>query len=453
MLGYFLAFPTLLVLCERITRSFIFGFHPIRARLAVLDENTVELVAPVPDPRWRVWRYEAGQWVYLQVPALSRWQWHPFTVSVAEEGRVRLHIKTDGDWTGRLKALALGPGQGNGQGEGTEEAGIQAEIIIGLDGPYGAPAQRFYDFSHTVLVGSGIGVTPFSGILADLQRKDDALHLSSSSLSGEKQRGPWEPRSRSRSRSRSRPASGARSGLRPTPSDNSGDSDLTRAASRLSRVVTRLARPRFAPDYRRVDFHWMVRDRNQLRWLSDLLNDVSRSQAAHRAVLAEAPEADEAAPDEGRGEAPASATHLDVRLYTHVTQRRADLTQHVYRWLLEMHRTAEHPCSPWTGLLNPTHFGRPDLVRIMDKHYDDLVGFVRDGAARQIQGRGRDREQEKEKDTDKRKGDAGTVRVGVFFCGAPVIGEVLADRCRLLTARAASEGLKVQYVFMTEVFD
>ena len=53
----------------------------------------------------------------------------------------KLHIKTDGDWTSKLRDLT-------------------ALKYIGIDGPYGAPAQRFYDFDQAIIVGSGIGVTP-----------------------------------------------------------------------------------------------------------------------------------------------------------------------------------------------------------------------------------------------------------------------------------------------------
>ena len=46
----------------------------------------------------------------------------------------------------------------------------------------------------------------------------------------------------------------------------------------------------------------------------------------------------------------------------------------------------------------------------------------------------------------------GEVKVGVFFCGPPVIGVQIADRCRQLTARGRQEGRRVEYRFMMEVF-
>mmetsp|Transcript_556 Transcript_556/g.1749 ORF Transcript_556/g.1749 Transcript_556/m.1749 type:complete len:897 (-) Transcript_556:293-2983(-) len=45
---------------------------------------------------------------------------------------------------------------------------------IGVDGPYGAPTQNFSDYSTLVLVGGGIGVTPFASVLQDLVWKFDA---------------------------------------------------------------------------------------------------------------------------------------------------------------------------------------------------------------------------------------------------------------------------------------
>ncbi|KAH7050144.1 FAD-binding domain-containing protein [Macrophomina phaseolina] len=362
MFGYWLAFPTLLILIERITRVAV-GFHRIPATLRILDGETVEVKATIPSER--LWKYQAGQYIFLQVPALSLWQWHPFTVSICIGNEMAVHIKTDGDWTGRLRTLA-GP------------AGT-AQIAIGVNGPFGAPAQRFYDFSHSIVVGAGIGVTPFSGILADLQARDDARHAHRDCAPARDSKPPLEP-------------------------TDSGD---TLAASAPD--------PGFEDDYRRVDFHWIVRDRNYLLWFSDLLNAVSRSQRAHAA-----------SPGPAR-------PHLDVRIHTHVTQRRGDLAVHVYRWLLEKHRTAEHPESPLTGLINPTHFGRPDFVRILDEHYEDV---------RRFQGcLAKEGKEEGER-----------LKVGVFFCGAPVVGEILADRCRLLTARARAERSRIEYFFMMEVF-
>jgi predicted ferric reductase len=139
MLGYWLVAPVLLVIAERSLRV-IRGFRPVPARIKRLDDDTVALTCQKPGGDWR---FEAGQYVFVQVPVLSRWQWHPFTISACVKDRLQVHIKTsDGDWTGRLQELAK---------KLEKEQGVCKEgheIKVGVDGPFGAPAQRFYDFDR-----------------------------------------------------------------------------------------------------------------------------------------------------------------------------------------------------------------------------------------------------------------------------------------------------------------
>lgn len=404
MFGYFLAFPTLLVLTERVVRVCL-GFHRIKATMKVLDGETVEITAVIPSER--IWKYKAGQYIFLQVPKISFFQWHPFTVSFCRGNKMMVHIKTDGNWTGRLRKLG---------GESGE-----SEIDVGINGPFGAPAQRFYDFNHSVIIGAGIGVTPFSGVLADLQYNDDLDHG-----------GPSHERPVPQVHSKG----GEHSGTATSKRASNGDG-LLQPPSNLDGVnpglISKVRNPQphkadtFADDYRRVDFHWMVRDRNYLLWLSDLLNEVSLSQEWHRE--------NEEQPQ------------LDIRINTHVTAKRKGIISHVYRWLLEMHRTEEHPASPLTGLLNPTHFGRPDFDSILDEHYEEMLGFraSRRSAARQ-------RREKSDTPSESSIGEDDALKVGVFYCGAPVVGEILADKCRELTTRGRHDRSKIEYHFMIEVF-
>lgn len=394
MLGYFLALPTLLVLIERVTRVMM-GFHGIPATLTVLDNQTLEIKTMIPSER--LWTYQAGQYIFLQVPKISFFQWHPFTVSACVDREMRLHIKVDGSWTKKLRVL----GGNNGS----------RQIRIGVNGPFGAPAQRFYQFDHTVIVGAGIGVTPFSGILMDLQAKDDRLHGCPDTVESLKT-GPGEKRL-----STAPPQDECTAPAKSLSSDRStaqgfvvNDSQPTPSAKRQNSST----KHHVHEPYRRVDFHWMVRDRNHLFWFSDLLNTVSRSQIWHQ----------ENDPD----------CHLEINIKTHVTQKRKNIATHVYRWLLEMHRTEDHPESPLTGLVNSTHFGRPDFEQILDTHYEDM---------RELRMK---RKEETPEVFDER------LKVGVFYCGTPVIGAILADRCSMLSARGRTDGSKIEYHFMMEVF-
>ncbi|KAL6414151.1 uncharacterized protein AUP68_00668 [Ilyonectria robusta] len=428
MFGYFLSFPTLLVLVERVVRIFL-GFHPIKASMKVLDADTVEITATIPSER--LWKYKAGQYIFLQVPKISFFQWHPFTVSFCRGNRMMVHIKTDGDWTGRLRKLG---------GESGE-----CQIDVGINGPFGAPAQRFYDFNHTVIIGGGIGVTPFSGILADLQYNDDldrggpghrsqvhrcdsdataaASHYTSNTNNQTKvedqQRSDSDEKTNKESKDIQKGSKNVNGQRQPSKFDAVGPD-----------LINEQRKPQaddfhtFAENYRRVDFHWMVRDRNYLQWLSDLLNEVSLSQEWHRT----------------HEEHPC----LDIRINTHVTAKKKEISTHVYRWLLEMHRTEEHPASPLTGLLNPTHFGRPDFDLVLDEHYEEMLKFR--ASKRRSTTKTQDSRVENSRDDDEE------LKVGVFYCGAPVVGEILADKCRELTTRGRHDGSKIEYHFMIEVF-
>jgi dual oxidase len=223
------------------------------------------------------------------------------------------------------------------------------------------------------LSSAGIGVTPFSGILTDLQHHE--LERTKS-----KEQSP-------------------------------GSSDSVKSKDGSPYM-----------DHRRVDFHWMVRDKNNLLWFSDLLNEVSRAIGLDR-------------------------THLDIRIQTYVTQKRKNISQHIFRWLLEKHRTDENPRSPITGLVNPTHFGRPDIRAIMEEHYADMCKVLAERTPTNEKPGGRRNSRARR---DSMIDDE--IRIGVFFCGPPVIGQQLADQCSQMTAKARNEGRKVEYRFMIEVF-
>ncbi|CRK48553.1 hypothetical protein BN1723_016902, partial [Verticillium longisporum] len=229
--------------------------------------------------------------------------------------------------------------------------GSFSEIEVGINGPFGAPAQRFYEFNHSVIIGAGIGVTPFSGILADLQAHDDMSHGGPAHLEA----GHLQDRHDSDATAAD-PADASGKFEKITGGDGmllgSDEAKRRKAEDCSSQQDNNETRPEndefvnadtintsrrpeagksrdFADDYRRVDFHWMVRDRNYLSWLSDLLNEVSRSQEWHREHE--------------------DQPHLDIRIQTHVTAKRKDIVTHIYRWLLEMHRTDDHPASPCIG--------------------------------------------------------------------------------------------------------
>ncbi|KAF9986854.1 translational activator for mitochondrial COX1 [Modicella reniformis] len=110
--------------------------------------------------------YRPGQHVYLNIPQLSQYEWHPFTITSSPiEQFISLDIRQDGDWTGQLGQL-LGYGPETPRLEQTQIVRDRLLLpIIRIDGPYGGPKEDVLNFDHAILIGTGNGITTFSGIL------------------------------------------------------------------------------------------------------------------------------------------------------------------------------------------------------------------------------------------------------------------------------------------------
>ncbi|XP_056428532.1 dual oxidase 1-like [Hyla sarda] len=103
--------------------------------------------------------YKSGQWVRIACLALGTNEYHPFTLTTApHEDSLSLHIRAAGPWTTRLREL-YSP-------QSVSELNGYPKIY--LDGPFGEGHQEWNKYEVSVLVGGGIGVTPFASILKDL---------------------------------------------------------------------------------------------------------------------------------------------------------------------------------------------------------------------------------------------------------------------------------------------
>jgi NADPH oxidase len=102
--------------------------------------------------------YNPGQYLYVNIPEISKFQWHPFTISsTPQEGFSSIHVKVVGDWTNALYDLVSKENSEKGENVGFPS--------IRIDGPYGAPAQDLFTHKTSVLISAGIGVTPSAGLL------------------------------------------------------------------------------------------------------------------------------------------------------------------------------------------------------------------------------------------------------------------------------------------------
>lgn len=102
--------------------------------------------------------YEPGDFVYLRVPAVARWEWHPFTLTSAPEDpeALTVHVRSLGNWTAALRERFSAPGSHEGQ-------------RVDVDGPYGTPSVHLRACEHAVAIAAGIGVTPFASLLQSLR--------------------------------------------------------------------------------------------------------------------------------------------------------------------------------------------------------------------------------------------------------------------------------------------
>ncbi|EKG10635.1 Cytochrome b245 heavy chain [Macrophomina phaseolina MS6] len=124
----------------------------------------------------------AGQYIFLCCPEVSVWQYHPFTLTSApEEDYISVHVRCVGNFT-RAMAKALGcefdrkdtKEKGTAVVSGSaDEQSVDPSLRrilprVYVDGPFGSASEDVFKFEIAVLVGAGIGVTPFASILKSI---------------------------------------------------------------------------------------------------------------------------------------------------------------------------------------------------------------------------------------------------------------------------------------------
>lgn len=117
----------------------------------------------------------AGQYIFLSCPEVSYFQWHPFTLTSApEEDYISVHIRVVGDFT---SALAKSLGCDFDSKDASEKGGVGKIVTppvnrvlprVMVDGPFGSASEDFLKYETVLLVGAGIGVTPFASILKSI---------------------------------------------------------------------------------------------------------------------------------------------------------------------------------------------------------------------------------------------------------------------------------------------
>ncbi|RKO91938.1 FAD-binding domain-containing protein [Blyttiomyces helicus] len=101
--------------------------------------------------------YDAGQYVFINIPAVSRLEWHPFSISTTPlDPLISIHIRVLGTWTAEVAKLAIA----------TSAEGPLPVLYV--DGPYGEMTMPLEDHKNFLLISGGIGITPLQSIFNTL---------------------------------------------------------------------------------------------------------------------------------------------------------------------------------------------------------------------------------------------------------------------------------------------
>ncbi|PIN26099.1 Ferric reductase, NADH/NADPH oxidase [Handroanthus impetiginosus] len=151
----YISVPLLLYIAERSFRTCRSQHYAVKIlKVCVLPGEVFSLIVAKPNG----FKYNSGQYIYLQCPAIHPFEWHPFSLTSAPgDNYLSVHIRTVGDWTQELKEVLA---------EDNICHTSQPKLLI--DGPYGAPTQECQNYDVLLLVGLGIGATPFISVLRDL---------------------------------------------------------------------------------------------------------------------------------------------------------------------------------------------------------------------------------------------------------------------------------------------
>ncbi|CAK6980106.1 cytochrome b-245 heavy chain [Scomber scombrus] len=151
--------PMFLYVCERMVRLYRSCQKVVITKVVMHPSKTLEL-----QMKRKGFHMEVGQYVFIKCPSISRLEWHPFTLTSApEEDFFSAHIRIVGDWTQALYEAC------GGDKTETQEAWQLPSVAI--DGPFGTASEDVFRYEVVMLVGAGIGVTPFASILKSVWYK------------------------------------------------------------------------------------------------------------------------------------------------------------------------------------------------------------------------------------------------------------------------------------------
>uniref|UniRef100_A0A3Q1BRD0 NADPH oxidase, EF-hand calcium binding domain 5 n=1 Tax=Amphiprion ocellaris TaxID=80972 RepID=A0A3Q1BRD0_AMPOC len=290
------------------------GLYIVEVNL--LPSKVTHLVIKRP----QFFHFKPGDYVYINIPVIAKYEWHPFTISSAPEqsDALWLHIRSMGQWTNRLyeyfrqpetetvnpKRLATSLRNRRQLLKMSAKLGENhrfCNIKCYVDGPYGTPTRQIFASEHAVLIGAGIGITPFASILQSImyryrRRKQNCPNCNYS----------W--------------------------CENIKDSEMK---------------------LRKVDFIWINRDQKSFEWFVSLLTKLEMDQADEE--------------PEGR--------FLEMHMYMTSALSKNDMKAIGLQMALDLLAKKEKRDSI-TGLRTRTQPGRPEWGKVFQKVFEENKGKV-----------------------------------------------------------------------------
>ncbi|XP_052785817.1 NADPH oxidase 5-like isoform X2 [Mya arenaria] len=319
--------PGVLFILEKISRSKLIKFARYGdifiEEVNLLPSGVTHLVISRPSN----FRYKPGDYIFIQIPCIAKYEWHPFTISSAPEmeGSIWLHVRSAGHWTNKLykyfedyeekeaidvesrtrsrrttmkkfENIERGYSRRNTKAKLTmkkskpREKNKVVKVKCYIDGPYGTGTREVFDTDHAVLIGAGIGVTPMASILQSVWYRFSATKQQCPSCEH-----TWYPE------------------------DESMDMNL-----------------------KKVDFIWINRDQRSFEWFLTLLNQIEMQQSEHHGRLENC---------------------IQMHMYMTAAQKKTDMKGIGLQVALDlMYEKSQRDLI--TGLRTKTEPGRPDWTKI-----------------------------------------------------------------------------------------
>jgi len=146
-----------------IDRAFrmLWGTLPVRTsvfRVKGSGGGVVQIKFPKNYIAKKMGLYEAGQYVFINIPSINPLMWHPFSLSSGPDERsAEIYVRGLGGFSNAVIRKAM----------------QNPSVWIRVDGPYGNTNVPLTRYPVMIMIGGGIGLTPILGVLRDIYRVGD----------------------------------------------------------------------------------------------------------------------------------------------------------------------------------------------------------------------------------------------------------------------------------------